>query len=201
MRAFCFMVRLCLQPLKNDLLSQVQIGNSQRDRFFAWYILHEIADIVAGGVIVGVEGIHEFTVRRDVSCACLHAFDQFRRGQKSLTRQAHDLRFTNRWMISAKQFFTAVFVRLKDTEVIVLSGGRVIAGIPHLHTNMADRVMGNAVFLDDLNDRSLMIFKIDISVTISRMTASRYRFSPDTAASVCSSSFVSISSKGSGADD
>ena len=78
-------------PLENDLLAQVQIRNCRGDPLPAPGRQHHVGDVVAGGVIVIVEGVHQLFIGGDVPYPQLRALDQLGGGQQCLTGQRHHL--------------------------------------------------------------------------------------------------------------
>ena len=66
----------------------------------------------------------------------------------------------------AGQLNAAIFVRCEYAQVVEFAGFRIIAGVPHLKTNIGEAVMGDAVLLDDLNDRPLVVVKICFPVPV-----------------------------------
>ena len=56
---------------------------------------------------------------------------------------------------------TALGVRVIHAQIVVLAGGGIVGGVPDLHLNIFDGIMGDLVFLDDLNKRPLVVLKAD----------------------------------------
>ncbi len=60
----------------------------------------------------------------------------------------------------------SLFIRVKHAQVVVLSGGCVVAGVPDLHGDIGERIMGDLVFLDDLDGGPLMILKVYVPISV-----------------------------------
>ena len=60
----------------------------------------------------------------------------------------------------------SILVGVIHAQVVVFPCGRVVGGIPDLEGNIFNRVVGNLIFLDDLNDRPLIVLEIDIPVPV-----------------------------------
>ncbi len=56
---------------------------------------------------------------------------------------------------------TALGVRIVHAQVVILSGGGIVGGVPDLHLDIFDGIMSDLVFLDDLNKRLLVVLKAD----------------------------------------
>ena len=60
----------------------------------------------------------------------------------------------------------ALLIGVVHAQVVVFAGGCVVGGIPDPEGNIFNRVVGDLIFLDDLNDRSLIVLEIDITVPV-----------------------------------
>jgi len=69
-------------------------------------------------------------------------------------------------VVRAGQFNAPIFVRCEYAQVVVLTGFRVVAGVPDLETHPGEPVMGDAVLLDDLDNRPLVVIKIRLPVPV-----------------------------------
>ena len=55
----------------------------------------------------------------------------------------------------------AIFVRIEDTQVVVLAGAGVVGGVPDLEGNVGHPLEGDRVLLDDLDDRPLVVLEVN----------------------------------------
>ena len=80
----------CGNPLKNDLLAQVEVGNGQRYCLTAPAVFHYAGDIIAGGFVVAVHGLHQELLIGKIGNILLYTLDDLGGGQQSLLGQPHN---------------------------------------------------------------------------------------------------------------
>lgn len=61
---------------------------------------------------------------------------------------------------------TAFRIGVEYAQVVVFSGGRVIAGVPDLHGHIFERILGDFVQFQDLDNRTGRVLEIDMAVFI-----------------------------------
>ena len=59
-----------------------------------------------------------------------------------------------------------ILVGVIHAQIVVFPCGRVVGGIPDLEGYIFNRVVGDLIFLDDLNDRPLIVLEIDITIPV-----------------------------------
>ena len=79
-----------LHPFKNDLLAQVEVGNGQRYCLTAPAVFHYAGDIIAGGFVVAVHGLHQELLIGKIGNILLYTLDDLSGGQQSLLGQPHN---------------------------------------------------------------------------------------------------------------
>ena len=64
------------------------------------------------------------------------------------------------------EYNAAIFVRIMYTQVVVLAGAGVVGGIPDLEGHVGLPLMGDGIFLDNLDGRPLVVLKENLPILV-----------------------------------
>ena len=90
-------------PFKDDLLAEVQVGYGEDYRLAVGESAGQEREVVAGGMVVIIEGVHDALLIGQAADILFEAFDDFRSGEQGLPGKSHDLLFIFRAPVSSEE--------------------------------------------------------------------------------------------------